>query len=231
MPPLAHDDGDEWGGQGSLPRRSGLIRQSCLDQLWRALRYALRRLRSRLKRCDSSWEWVRLLQPYGSSFASPIVGSASHATHPVLAEAEGSIRGLASWTPPHNGDSGLCISPGPLEGPPLAKAGHDLRLGAQMEDHYRLYAFPPIALLPQVLRWVREQRHKLIIIAPLWMNQAWVSALFQLLEAAPWPIPLRRDHHSQANGIHGPSYGPCMCGRSTGAFRPPRACLKHDGRS
>ncbi len=32
-------------------------------------------------------------------------------------------------------------------------------------------------------------------------------------------------------GIHGPSYGPCMCGRSTGAFRPPRACLKHYGRS
>ncbi len=32
-------------------------------------------------------------------------------------------------------------------------------------------------------------------------------------------------------GIHGPSYGPCMCGRSTGAFRPPRACSKCDGRS
>ncbi len=26
-PPLAHDDGDERGGQGSLPRRSGLVRQ------------------------------------------------------------------------------------------------------------------------------------------------------------------------------------------------------------
>ncbi len=25
------------------------------------------------------------------------------------------------------------------------------------------------------------------------MNQQWVSELFQLLEAAPWPIPLRRD--------------------------------------
>ncbi len=30
-----------------------------------------------------------------------------------------------------------------------------------------LYGFPPIALLPQVLRRVREQRHKLILIAPL----------------------------------------------------------------
>ncbi len=53
-----------------------------------------------------------------------------------------------------------------------------------------LYAFPPVALLPQVLRRVMEQRHKLILIAPLWRNQPWVSELFQLLKAAPWPIPL-----------------------------------------
>ncbi len=63
-----------------------------------------------------------------------------------------------------------------------------------------LYAFPPIALLPQVLRRVREQQHKLIQIALLWRNQPWVSELFHLLEAAPWPIPLRRHLLSQANG-------------------------------
>ncbi len=61
------------------------------------------------------------------------VGSASHTTHPVLAEAEGSIHGLASQTPPHNGDSGLCISPGPFEGPLLTKARRDPRHGAQKE--------------------------------------------------------------------------------------------------
>ncbi len=58
------------------------------------------------------------------------LGSASHATHPVLAEAEGFIRGLASRTPPCNGDSGLCISPGPLEGHLLAKEWRDPRHGA-----------------------------------------------------------------------------------------------------
>ncbi len=63
-----------------------------------------------------------------------------------------------------------------------------------------LYAFPPVALLPQVLRRVRKQRHKLILIAPLWRNQPWVSELFQLLKAARWLIPLRRDLLSQANG-------------------------------
>ncbi len=61
------------------------------------------------------------------------VGSASHATYPVLDEAEGSICGLASQTPPRNGDSCLCISPGLLERPLLAKARSDLRHSAQKE--------------------------------------------------------------------------------------------------
>ncbi len=71
--------------------------------------------------------------PYGSGFAGTQIGSASHATHPLLADAEGSIRGLASQTPPRNSDSGLCISPGPLGGPLLDKARHDPRHGAPKE--------------------------------------------------------------------------------------------------
>ncbi len=63
-----------------------------------------------------------------------------------------------------------------------------------------LYAFPPIALLPQVFRRVREQGHKVLLVAPLWRNQPWLSELTQLLSAAPWPVPLRRDLLSQANG-------------------------------
>ncbi len=71
--------------------------------------------------------------PYGSGFTSTSVGPASHAARPVLAEAEGSICGLAPRAPSLNGNSGLCISPDPLEGPPLAEAGCDLRHGAQKE--------------------------------------------------------------------------------------------------
>ncbi len=37
--------------------------------------------------------------PYGSGFAGTPIGSASHATHSVLSEAEGSILGLASRMP------------------------------------------------------------------------------------------------------------------------------------
>ncbi len=59
---------------------------------------------------------------------------------------------------------------------------------------------PPIALLPQVIRRIREQGHKVLLVAPLWRNQPWLSELTQLLTAAPWPVPLRRDLLSQANG-------------------------------
>ncbi len=48
-----------------------------------------------------------------------------------------------------------------------------------------LYAFPPIALLPQVVRRIREQGHKVLLVAPLWRNQPWLSELTQLLTAAP----------------------------------------------
>ncbi len=72
--------------------------------------------------------------PYGSGFSGTPIRSATYATHPVLAEAEGYIRGLASRTPSRNGDLGLCISPGPLEGPLLAKARRDPRHGAQKES-------------------------------------------------------------------------------------------------
>ncbi len=57
-------------------------------------------------------------------------------THPVLVETEGSIHGLTSRMQPRNGDSGLRISPGPLEGPLLAKARHDSRHGAQKEGYH-----------------------------------------------------------------------------------------------
>ncbi len=286
---------------------------------------------------------------YGSGFAGTSVGSASHATHPVLAEAEGSIGGLASRTPPRKGDSGLCISPGLLEGPLLAKERCDLRHSAQKEgvlmlirsdsrsivsyinhqggfvskrlctlvnyllvwaqnnlrslkathvpgkmnqgadmlsrknisseewtlhpltvqriwetfgkvrvdlfaskddSHCPIFftrstdalahewpslplcAFPPVALLPQVLRRVREQRPKLILIEPtvgfrvIPAAESWK----QLHGRSPWDGASSLEQTAWY-GIHDPSYGPCMCCRSTGAFHPPRACPKHYGRS
>lgn len=46
-----------------------------------------------------------------------------------------------------------------------------------------LYTFPPNALIPQVIRQVREQEHKVLLMAQLWRNQHCFSELSQLLVA------------------------------------------------
>ncbi len=63
-----------------------------------------------------------------------------------------------------------------------------------------LYAFHPIALILQVIRRIREQNHRVLLVTPLWRNQHWFAELARLLTAALWPIPLRRDLLSQENG-------------------------------
>ncbi len=63
-----------------------------------------------------------------------------------------------------------------------------------------LYAFPPIALIPQVIRRISKQKHRVLLEAPLWRNQHWFAEMAQLLTEAPWPISLRRDLLSQATG-------------------------------
>ncbi len=66
-------------------------------------------------------------------------------------------------------------------------------------DRILLYAFPPMALIAQVIRWIREQIHKVLLVAPLWRNQHWFAELSRLLSAATWPIPLRRNLLSLVN--------------------------------
>ncbi len=61
-----------------------------------------------------------------------------------------------------------------------------------------LYAFPPIALLPQVVRRIRDQGHKVLLVAPLWRNQPWLSELTQLLTAAEMGSPLSGERDNMA---------------------------------
>ncbi len=51
--------------------------------------------------------------------------------------------------------------------------------------------FSPITLIPQVIRRIREQKHRVLLVAPLWRSQHWFAELARLLTAAPWLIPLR----------------------------------------
>ncbi|KAI2658972.1 ORF V: Enzymatic polyprotein [Labeo rohita] len=64
----------------------------------------------------------------------------------------------------------------------------------------RLYAFPPIALLPGVLERVRRDGVSLLLVAPFWPGRVWFSDLISLLDGSPWEIPVRRDLLSQAGG-------------------------------
>ncbi len=96
---------------------------------------------------------------------------------------------------------------------PPAPLGLDAMV--QTWPRLRLYAFPPIALLPGVLTRVRRDGVRLLLVAPCWPGRVWFSDLISLLDGSPWEVPIRRDLLSQAGGaiLHPPrSYGNCVCG-------------------
>ncbi|XP_016423541.1 uncharacterized protein LOC107752164 [Sinocyclocheilus rhinocerous] len=75
--------------------------------------------------------------------------------------------------------------------------------GDALTSHWpaaRLYAFPPINILPLVLCKIREEGASVILIAPNWLNQPWFPVLTELLVAPPWPISIRKDLLPQASG-------------------------------
>ncbi|KAI2665734.1 Protein P [Labeo rohita] len=68
-----------------------------------------------------------------------------------------------------------------------------------------LYAFPLLCLISLTLARVKEQSLTLILIAPRWPKSPWLAEIVPLLYAQPWPLPLRTDLLSQADGeIHHP---------------------------
>ena len=71
---------------------------------------------------------------------------------------------------------------------------------AHQWPHVLLYAFPPLELITPTLARVRERGLSLILIAPRWPGKPWLAEIIPLLHSPPWPLPLRRDLLSQANG-------------------------------
>ena len=57
----------------------------------------------------------------------------------------------------------------------------------------RGFAFPPIALIPRVLRKIREDRTTVVLIAPWWPRRPWFLELASLLVAPPRFLPDRPD--------------------------------------
>ncbi len=63
-----------------------------------------------------------------------------------------------------------------------------------------LYAFPPVKLIPAVLCRVKVSGACLLLIAPFWPSQTWLSELTPLQYRPPWEIPIRRNLLSQLQG-------------------------------
>ena len=55
------------------------------------------------------------------------------------------------------------------------------------------YAFPPVSLIPKVLRKIQEDRAWVLLIAPDWPRRPWFPLLLSLLDGPPVPLPQRRD--------------------------------------
>lgn len=72
--------------------------------------------------------------------------------------------------------------------PDQAALGVDAML--QEWPGHLLYAFPPIALIRQVLNKVQRDRSEMILIAPSWPNQEWFPDLLDLLVEVPVELPM-----------------------------------------
>ncbi len=87
--------------------------------------------------------------------------------------------------------------------PRFFSLSHSPLVGDALTSHWpaaKLYAFPPIKILPLVLCKIREERASVLLIAPNWPNQPWFPDLMELLVEPPWPIPIRKDMLSQVDG-------------------------------
>ncbi|XP_032403374.1 uncharacterized protein LOC116709131 [Xiphophorus hellerii] len=63
-----------------------------------------------------------------------------------------------------------------------------------------LYAFPPFGLLFQTLLRVRQEGHRVLLVAPYWPARTWFPLLCELSSGSPMRLPSRRDLLSQVGG-------------------------------
>ena len=69
-------------------------------------------------------------------------------------------------------------------------------------NYLHAYAFPPTILIPSVLNKICQSQCRIVLIAPLWPQQAWFSEVLQLLVSAPVRLPLVPNLLSQGKLQH-----------------------------
>lgn len=65
-----------------------------------------------------------------------------------------------------------------------------------------MYAFPPLQLLPRLLRRVKSEGRPVILVAPAWPRRAWFADIVRMSVGQPWSLPLRPDLLSQGPIFH-----------------------------
>ncbi|XP_073439322.1 uncharacterized protein [Dendrobates tinctorius] len=86
----------------------------------------------------------------------------------------------------------------------LSPADHpDILDALQASWKFKLaYAFPPLVLLPQVIRKIREDKARVILIAPFWPKRPWFSWLRIMSVTDPWVLPSNSNLLSQGPFFH-----------------------------
>jgi hypothetical protein len=51
------------------------------------------------------------------------------------------------------------------------------------------YTYPPTALIPMVLKKIRNSVCRIVLVVPAWPARAWFPDLLELLEQLPWQLP------------------------------------------
>lgn len=63
-------------------------------------------------------------------------------------------------------------------------------------------AFPPLPLIPKVIRKLLKERVEILLVAPLWLRRAWYADLVSLSISQPWTIPQHKIALSQGVIAH-----------------------------
>ncbi|XP_060548605.1 uncharacterized protein LOC132712109 [Pantherophis guttatus] len=65
-----------------------------------------------------------------------------------------------------------------------------------------LYAFPPVSLLPRVIRKLLMEQAEIILVAPHWPRRPWFADLVSLSITQPWQLPQPQDALTQGTLRH-----------------------------
>ena len=52
-------------------------------------------------------------------------------------------------------------------------------------DNFKFYAFPPFAIIGQVLKKISSERSEGVLVVPLWPNQSWYPIIFKMIISIP----------------------------------------------